>query len=381
MRPLPACEPASDARAISFATVRRRWGLHRLGRASKKANGGIVKGCLRILPMNSTEDYPWLVERSYDQDSAVVQGMGSPIDSERGTYLTPMPEACVFDDGNGKKQTLFEKLTTKPAPKAIVRVYVTQARQLHAMDRGNTSDPFVTVALGKETKGDSKSEREIHKTVKTSDVPYFGQVFEFETTLPGAPQLTIKLKDWDAIGKNELIGQTSIDLEDRFFCHEWHQLGSEDQPELEPEPEGGEAKGRETGSAVVVSQRKVPTEVRSLCLPGSREYRGEVELWVDIFTKDQSELYPKIDIRRPADGTYELRVIVWEAEDMVAKDRGGMNDLIVSGHLTMNSQKDQKRETDTHWRAKDGKGSFNYRYIYDIELRELMLAVAPRRAA
>lgn len=70
---------------------------------------------------------------------------------------------------------------------------------------------------------------------------------------------------------------------------------------------------------------------------------------------------------------FELRVVVWDARDVIAMDTvGGMNDLYISGHLYYRGPKGVQEvvhETDIHWRAKDGKGNFNYRLVFeDLEL-------------
>ena len=49
--------------------------------------------------------------------------------------------------------------------------------------------------------------------IKGSLNPYFGQTFEIETTVPGPGVLTIECWDWDRVGKDDLIGTTSVDIE------------------------------------------------------------------------------------------------------------------------------------------------------------------------
>lgn len=50
--------------------------------------------------------------------------------------------------------------------------------------------------------------------------PDFYKTFEFNDTFPGCPPLSIKIMDFDYTS-DELIGETKIDLEDRFFSVEW----------------------------------------------------------------------------------------------------------------------------------------------------------------
>ena len=47
--------------------------------------------------------------------------------------------------------------------------------------------------------------------------------FEIPVTIPGDSQLEIMVMDWDGIG-DDFIGNTVIDIEDRWFCKEWRKL-------------------------------------------------------------------------------------------------------------------------------------------------------------
>lgn len=41
--------------------------------------------------------------------------------------------------------------------------------------------------------------------------------FEFEATFPQDSILTVSVVDWDLLGSDDLIGETKIDLENRFY--------------------------------------------------------------------------------------------------------------------------------------------------------------------
>jgi Ca2+-dependent lipid-binding protein len=42
-------------------------------------------------------------------------------------------------------------------------------------------------------------------------------MFEIKTIIPTAKDLTIRIKDWDLLTSDDVIGQTTIDLENRFL--------------------------------------------------------------------------------------------------------------------------------------------------------------------
>jgi hypothetical protein len=54
--------------------------------------------------------------------------------------------------------------------------------------------------------------------------PEFFKCFQFEGIFPGSPQLIVKMMDFDDLFGDDLIGETSIDLEDRFFSSDWQSI-------------------------------------------------------------------------------------------------------------------------------------------------------------
>lgn len=45
----------------------------------------------------------------------------------------------------------------------------------------------------------------------------FFRCFEFEAIIPMDSVLTIGVYDWDLVGSDDLIGETKVDLENRFY--------------------------------------------------------------------------------------------------------------------------------------------------------------------
>lgn len=54
--------------------------------------------------------------------------------------------------------------------------------------------------------------------------PRFEKHFNFEGVFPGTSPIAIEIWDYDQIFGDDLIGSTSIDLEDRFFTPTWTEL-------------------------------------------------------------------------------------------------------------------------------------------------------------
>ena len=220
----------------------------------------------------------------------------------------------------------------------VVRLYCTQAIGLKAMDKGKRADPYITCRLGHKVLGDNSEH------IKETINPYFGRCFEFHTTMPGPANLHIMVKDYDRLGRDEEIGRTKIDLEDRFFGAAWKKLETK------------------------------PLERRTLRLRGSKMSRGKIECWVDILTKEEAAAHPVIDIKAEEPVEFEMRMVVWQARNVPALDAmSKQNDMFFSAQLTTtgpdNGKPDKvEQETDVHWRSKHGKGSFNWRMVFDVQL-------------
>ncbi|EQC29478.1 hypothetical protein SDRG_12726 [Saprolegnia diclina VS20] len=248
----------------------------------------------------------------------------------------------VILDENEPPLINMEKLLN-PLPYQV-RVYVLNGSNFAPMDPSldgtpGKSDPYLILRLGKETINDRKN--------YIDDVvdPDFYKVFEFNVHFPGASTLTIDAFDHDFIGGDDLIGSTTLDLEDRFFDKNWQALGKEFQTTERWGPK--------------------PLEQRALTIPTSRAQMGQLKLWVDILTPKEAANYPPVDIAMPPAQHYELRVVIWKTKEVPSFDEiTDMNDLFVRASLEGCDYQD----TDIHWRAKKGKASFNWRMKFPVAL-------------
>jgi len=60
---------------------------------------------------------------------------------------------------------------------------------------------------------------------------------------------------------------------------------------------------------------------------------------------------------------FEIRVVVWDCNNVPSRDQEGTSDIYVSGKIG-----NQTQQTDTHLRSNDGYGSFNWRMVWRIML-------------
>ena len=74
------------------------------------------------------------------------------------------------------------------------------------------SDPYIKVKIGKKTIIDDRD-----NYIPSNLNPIFGRMFELSATIPLDHTLTISVMDWDRLSADDLIGETSIDLENRLL--------------------------------------------------------------------------------------------------------------------------------------------------------------------
>lgn len=210
----------------------------------------------------------------------------------------------------------------------IVRVYIISAISLAQLDEDSLSDPYLVLKLGEQCQN---NEKEYQQDKTNCD---FNKMFEFKTILPGSPHLQIQVWDKDLLVKDDLIGETFIDLENRFFSKRFRRLSS------------------------------IPIETRPIFHPESKLEKGRLKLWLEIIpVKNIDEVNLVWDLTPRPPCKYELRVVVWEVEGVPCQDVEDCSDLFITGLIGNDKQK-----TDTHFRSQNGSGSFNWRMVWDVEL-------------
>lgn len=60
----------------------------------------------------------------------------------------------------------------------------------------------------------------------------FNRCFEIEATIPQDSLLTVQVFDWDLLGSDDMIGETKIDLENRFYSKHRATCGLPEKYEL-----------------------------------------------------------------------------------------------------------------------------------------------------
>jgi hypothetical protein len=297
-----------------------------------------------------------------------------------------------------------------------VRVYIIKGIDLQPQDPNGKSDPFIKISIGKKTIDDEKN------YIANNLNPLFGRMYEIPATLPLDHTLLIKVMDYDKTSANDLIGETTIDLENRFLTqhraicgipatfskrgpNRWRDsefpkdilswyCKSQRRPEpvwisntevmfngitytlsqfetIKPPHDDVGAEDQRLALHILRQQNLVPEHVEKRTLfnpmyPGISQ--GALHMWVDIFPKSNAAP-PPVDITPRKPEKYVLRMVIYNTKEVVLEETSvatgeAMSDIYVKGWLR---GQDESQKTDVHYRSMDGEGNFNYRFVFPFE--------------
>ncbi|XP_034756055.1 otoferlin isoform X9 [Etheostoma cragini] len=358
-------------------------------------------------------------ERTLDDDRIVGRFKGSLC-----MYKLPLSEEITRETGFDPSMGMFQSIPHNDPINVLVRVYVVRATDLHPADINGKADPYIVIKLGKSEIKDK--ENYISKQLN----PVFGKSFDIEARFPMESMLTVSVYDWDLVGTDDLIGETKIDLENRFYSKYRATCGISsnysvhgynvwrdpmkpsqilaklckdakiDGPHYGPggkvkvanrifqgpteiEDENGLKKQTEEHLALTVLNhweeiprvgwKLVPEHVETRPLlnpdkPGIEQ--GRIEMWVDMFPMDMAAPEPAIDISPRKPKSFELRVVIWNTDDVILEDDAfmtgeKMSDIYVRGWLK--GQQEDKQDTDVHYHSLTGEGNFNWRFVFPFD--------------
>uniref|UniRef100_A0A4X2M035 Dysferlin n=1 Tax=Vombatus ursinus TaxID=29139 RepID=A0A4X2M035_VOMUR len=337
----------------------------------------------------------------------------SVIGEFKGLFkIYPLPE----DPAVPLPPRQFYQLPAQGPQECLVRVYIIRAFGLQPKDPNGKCDPYIKISAGKKSVNDQDN------YIPCTLEPVFGRVYELTCTLPLEKDLKVMLYDYDVLSKDEKIGETVIDLENRFlskfgarcglpqtYCvsgpNRWRdqlrptQLlhlycqqnkakapvyrndrvvfqdtevtlediknGKMANPHLGPVEE-------QLALAVLRQQGLVPEHVesRSLYNPLQPDIeQGKLQMWIDLFPKALGAPGPPFKITPRKAKRFLLRCIIWNTKDVILDDVSitgeKMSDIYVKGWML--GFEEHKQKTDVHYRSLGGEGNFNWRFIFPFD--------------
>uniref|UniRef100_H2ZAE6 C2 domain-containing protein n=1 Tax=Ciona savignyi TaxID=51511 RepID=H2ZAE6_CIOSA len=126
----------------------------------------------------------------------------------KGTFrIYTLPE----DKREPNPPKFFQNVPPTDVVEVKVRIYVIRAFELAPQDSNGLADPYLKIKVGKKRIVDRDN------YIPNSLSPTFGRMFELELKLPMEKDLHVEVFDWDLIGTDDKIGETVIDLENRYL--------------------------------------------------------------------------------------------------------------------------------------------------------------------
>ncbi|XP_077482691.1 myoferlin-like isoform X3 [Stigmatopora argus] len=343
-----------------------------------------------------------------DEDPSVVGEF-------KGSFkVYPLPD----DPGVSAPPRQFRELPDSGPQECLVRIYVVRAINLQPKDNNGRCDPYMKISLGKNSVDDRD-----HYLPNTTN-PVFGRMFELSCFLPQDKDLKMSVYDYDMLSRDEKVGETVIDLENRFlsrynsycglpqtYCtsgiNQWRdqlkpselldnlaRLKGYSKPRSEDNGNSLTFNGKQYTLAQFEAKQQIhehlgPTSER-LCLhilrtqglvPEHVETRtlyssfqpnlsqGALQMWVDVFPKSMGAPGPPFDITPRKAKKHFLRVVIWNTTDVTLDETSvtgeNMSDIYVKGWMP--GMEEDKQRTDVHYRSLDGDGNFNWRYIFEFD--------------
>uniref|UniRef100_A0A8C3IIY9 Dysferlin n=1 Tax=Chrysemys picta bellii TaxID=8478 RepID=A0A8C3IIY9_CHRPI len=310
----------------------------------------------------------------------------------------------------------FHQLPAKGSQECLIRIYIIRAFDLQPKDSNGKCDPYVKISVGKKSINDQDN------YIPCTLEPVFGKMFELTCTLPLEKDLKVTLYDYDLLSKDEKIGETVIDLENRFlskfgarcglpqtYCisgpNQWRDQLRPSQllhlfslqrnckaPIYKPdrvifreqeyvlsEFEDGKPLNPHLGAPeerlalyALRKQGLVPehVETRPLYSPLQPEIeQGKLQMWVDLFPKSLGLPGPPFNITPRRAKRFFLRCIIWNTKDVILDDLSitgeKMSDIYVKGWMI--GHEENKQKTDVHYRSMGGEGNFNWRFVFPFD--------------
>ena len=278
-----------------------------MGEKEIEKSFGKFKGLIRVTENGLLQEYEQTIEKS-KENSKITQ--------------TPLSLKNY-----NKYHDLREKLLNKKD--VVIRVYILELNELAKKDLLSESDPYIKIYLNDKCVVDEKkNHQDDQKNCK------WYKYYDIAGEMPGSSILKIQVYDYDDILSDDLIGTTLIDLEDRYFNCDWQKLIEK------------------------------PVEVRPLINPDFNGSQGQIYLWLEIFEASQKASKIPWKISPEPITELQVRLVIWETEDMEMMDIEGTSDIYVLAFFDQN----EIQKTDIHFRCQNGEASFNWRIILPLKL-------------
>jgi hypothetical protein len=254
-------------------------------------------------------------------------------------------------------QKIIKKMKNTPEP-VEVRVYVKGASSLLPGSEGTGKlNPFLKISIeGPFSRLPASRQVKVllndASNAKQNTLnPDFYKLFQMQAEMPNRSILRIQMFNQSFL-LSSLIGETVIDLSDRWYNSQWKRR---------------------------MATGLLPYENRTLYHPGCYDLpQGKLELCVHMYKQSEASMYDFIPIAKQRPEPWELRIVIWDCEkvltDLMGKDGTGKPDLFFCVEFQCSdSDKSENifpskkiQESSVFYGAKAGRAEFNYRFKFPV---------------
>uniref|UniRef100_A0A8C9IU19 C2 domain-containing protein n=1 Tax=Piliocolobus tephrosceles TaxID=591936 RepID=A0A8C9IU19_9PRIM len=325
----------------------------------------------------------------------------SVIGEFKGLFkIYPLPE----DPAIPMPPRQFHQLAAQGPQECLVRIYIVRAFGLQPKDPNGKCDPYIKISIGKKSVSDQDN------YIPCTLEPVFGKMFELTCTLPLEKDLKVTLYDYDLLSKDEKIGETVIDLENRLlskfaarcglpqtYCvsgpNQWRdQLRPSQLLHLFCQQRRVKAPVYRTDRVMFQDKEYSIEEIEAGRIPNP--HLGPMEERLALHVLRQQGLVPEHVESRPLYSPLQpdieqvrldpwapewigvipfprffLRCIIWNTRDVILDDLSltgeKMSDIYVKGWMI--GFEEHKQKTDVHYRSLGGEGNFNWRFVFPFD--------------
>ena len=295
----------------------------------------------------------------------------------------------------GRTEELVKKVTEKRL--LSIRAYLFRGLNLSAvenrpdltaraagLDAMSSASTYPELTIGK---GDRDGHNYIcdNKVLEENELnPMYFRTYQMSSAMPKDWKLEIMVWCHVSLSFDQMIGRTTIDLEDRFLGRPEvnGRIMAEYLKELAAQMSENEKDDAEKEmwnkfkrnvkkhiNTAFGAKTKVPVEYRPLTHPKKKAKQGVLEMFVEVLDDTEAKTIPMDTLIKPKPEDYEIRLIIWKCERVPRGEKEAV-DIYFQAQFDPNGwlEDSEKKETDAHMGSTDGHGTYNYRLKFNVTI-------------
>lgn len=235
-----------------------------------------------------------------------------------------------YEEENNSLEKLMEDFKT--CTEIVARFYILRITDLQINQAVDSS-----IFIWMKTRENNNIYKFDNQTYTATSSSFIMNTYTLHIKLPDECKVNLAIWSKESTSKENFIGMTEIDIEDRWFNKDYKRILNEDI-------------------------KLIPQETRILYDEKHTEQKGKLTMWVELFTEKDAVNYPQEILSAANTCDYELRVVIW---NLIELDLDEKADLVVQAKIHHPEERKVKRMTDIHYDAKKS-AVFNWRLLLPI---------------